>query len=435
MSDTTSSTVVEPSSPLPPPTISLTSKQSIGIELFMRWFAQELERKQEEGDDYIPGIFRIFGYAGVGKTFFTKYAIKKLQESLKRYIRVHYSAFSGKACLVMERNGMAARTIHSTIYKVVTPDKEHALELQKQIKAALDNDERKRLDKELKEAESLGFILNEDDDAPLRGADLYVLDECSMVNEEMLNDILSFKVPLLVLGDPGQLPPVEGTGALMNEKPNVFLDEVMRQAADNPIIQLSMMARHGSFLPKRTWGDKAKHVSHFDMTNEEMKTADQILVGKNATRTVINKRVRSLLGREGRYPVVGDKLICLKNNRELGIYNGLICTVVKQLDEYDLSIMYELEDETGRKFTTKVLRLHFDEYFTPGVVKNAKWWDKKGADEFDYGYAITVHKSQGSQWDKVILWDDKFFVWDKEQRKKWLYTAITRSADTLIIAS
>lgn len=420
--------------PTTPPPVVLTQKQELARKLFMSWYEKELSKMEEEDNHYRPGVFRIFGFAGTGKTFFTKHVISEVRKTLKPDLNVRYSAFSGKACLVMTRNGLPASTIHSSIYKVVTPDKQLAADLQKQLKAAADPDTRKKIGKELKEAESMGFLLNEDEDAPLRGVDLYGLDEVSMVNEELLNDIKTFQVPLLVLGDPGQLPPIEGTGALMSAKPDIFLDEIMRQAADNPIIKLSILARGGAYIPKLDWG-KAKHITQQQTTNDEMLAADQILCGKNNTRSTINKRMRELHGREGRYPIPGDKLICLRNNKQLGIFNGLICKVIKQMDEYDTTIQYELEDEMGRKFITKILRLYFDEYFTPGVVKEAKWWDMQEGDAFDFGYAITVHKAQGSQWDNVLLWDDKFFVWDKPNRARWLYTGITRSADKLTIAS
>lgn len=403
------------------PALQLTAKQQLAQDEFLKWF---------KVNENTPNIFRVFGYAGTGKTTATKAIVSKVEETFK--MSVMYGAYTGKATLVMGKNGMPASTIHSTIYKVLTPDKNVVNLLRKQMKDAEDKNEKAALGKQLEKAEAIGFELNED--SKLADAGLYVLDECSMVNDEILRDIQSFEVPLLVLGDPGQLPPIDGTGALVRDKPNVFLDEIMRQALDNPIIKMSILARGGARIPLGDMG-KARHVSQRSLTSAEMLQADQILVGKNNTRLALNKRMRDLHGRAGRYPIPGDKLICLRNNKELGLFNGLNATVIRVLDEYATTIQYELLDELGKTITCKILRCYFDEYYTPGVIKELKWWDLQEGQAFDFGYAITVHKSQGSQWDNVVLFDDNFFVWDKPQRAKWLYTAITRAADSFTLAS
>ena len=410
------------------PTIKLFPEQQEAKEAFLRWYSN----LEYDGEGFIVltdgkfPIFRIFGYAGTGKTTITKSIVEEI-EGIKLY-----GAYTGKAALVMTRNDMPARTLHSLVYKPVLPDKAHCLDLRAKAKATVDADERDDLLKQVQAAEQLSFELNDESD--LIGASLLILDECSMVNDEMLADIQSFGVPMLVLGDPGQLPPISGTGALVRDKPDVLLTTIHRQALDNPIIDLSVRARGGVPIPQKQFGTSA-HIPIAAFSKEIALGADQILVGKNVTRIAINRKARKLLSFEGTYPVPGDKLICLRTERKLGIFNGLICTCVERGDDYPTYIEYRIRTEEDRELVVPMHRAFFDEYDTPGIVKALKWWDFKDTSSFDYGYAITVHKSQGSQWDNVVFYDDKFFTWDPKNRKRWLYTGITRAAERLTLVS
>jgi len=415
--------------------IELYSEQQEGYDAVQAWYASlEWMTGETEGTrdlaDTSNQVFRLFGFAGTGKTTIIHVLIKALGA------KVCSAAFTGKAALVMTRNGLPATTVHSLIYKPVFPDKEEVKHLRKLVKDAVEGkkpkDEIKELRQALKEANEINFVPN--DESELLRADLLVLDECSMIGDEMASDLLNFRKPVLVLGDPGQLPPIQGAGALTNSAPNVLLEKIHRQAEDNPIIKMSMQARAGIPIPMSDMG-KTRHMSKFDLKPEAVLAADQILVGKNKTRFEWNMRIRTLLGLKGNYPVPGDKLICLRNNAKKKLFNGLLCTVVKEGDGYPTFINYEILTEDEQTMHVDILRCHFDEYRAPGTVKAMQWWDKQDAEEFDYGYAITVHKSQGSQWDNVLFYDDKFFVWDKANRKRWLYTGITRAAQTLLLVS
>jgi len=404
--------------------ITLYPEQQAAKEEFLKWLSDVL---QSGG---VSNIFRIFGYAGTGKTTITREIVRNIKS------RVLFGAFTGKAALVMRRNELPARTIHSLIYIPVRPERKHADILRKEIKKAqsanVGKEKIKSLFKELKAAEQMHFELNVEE-SDLNFASLLVLDECSMVNDEMMQDILSFGVPLLVLGDPGQLPPITGTGALVQDKPDILLETIHRQALDNPIIAMSMKVRTGQVIAYGEYGASRKIAPNMFKVSDAI-AADQILTGKNVSRRKLNQWIRAELGFSSNpYPVPGEKLICLRNNAKVGIFNGLICTVEEHLDDLDVSIEYKLKTEDGRKVICRILRAHFDEYHTPGTIKALRWWDFQEAEEFDFGYAITVHKSQGSQWDHVILYDDKFFAWDKVNRSRWLYTAITRAAETITL--
>lgn len=399
--------------------IVLYPEQQAAKDKFLEW------RKVKNSSQ----IFRIFGYAGTGKTTITKSITAEVSG------RVVYGAYTGKAALVMARSGLRAQTLHSLIYKPVLPSKELAAQLEADLEEATNPTEIALIKAAIKSNKTIHFVINED--SVLKTASLLVLDECSMVNEEMATDLLSFGIPLLVLGDPGQLPPIKGTGALVNQKPDVLLETIHRQELDNPIINLSFKVRTGIAIKRGAYGDSrcVDKIKLLESGIQDLALCDQVLTGKNVTRRDLNQRIRKMHGNTGHYPVVGEKLICLRNNRALNLFNGLICTVTKILKEYDSFIIYEIVTEDDKKLQVKVLRAYFEEYRVPGTLKKLQWWDFQEAEEFDFGYAITVHKAQGSQWNNVILFDDKFFVWDRVQRKRWLYTAITRAVETITIAN
>src|SRR5438552_10768140 len=192
-------------------------------------------------------IFRLFGYAGTGKTTLARHLAAAVDG------KVLFAAFTGKAACVMRSKGChGAATIHSLIYK------------------ARESGE-----------ETPSFELW--DDAPASKAKLIVVDECSMVDGELARDLMSFGVPLLVLGDPAQLPPIQGGGFFTDAKPDAMLTEVHRQARDNPIVRLSMDIRAGNPLMLGSYGE-TQVVRRGDLDPKRVIGADQVLVGRNATR-------------------------------------------------------------------------------------------------------------------------------------------------------
>ena len=338
-------------------------------------------------------IMRVFGYAGTGKTTTARHFAAQVNGS------VLYAAYTGKAALMMQKSGCAgASTIHSLIYRV-------------------DEDDYGRH----------SFRLNRDSDA--KDADLIVIDECSMVDEELARDLLSFRRPILVLGDPAQLPPVKGAGFFTSAEPDVMLTEIHRQAADNPIIQLATAAREGREIRPGTYGH-SRVVERGTLSAEEVARADQVLVGLNRTRTSFNRRIRQSLGRgaAGALPEAGDKLVCLRNDKDKGILNGGLFTAVTTQPKGDeVGLMVASEDFPDRDPVDVSVRR---EFFIGGVEDLSKE-DLRGTQQFDFGYALTVHKAQGSQWGRVIAYDESSTF--RSDAKRWLYTAITRAADRLTL--
>src|ERR1700720_439463 len=174
--------------------------------------------KAKPGKNGPPPIFRLFGYAGTGKTTLARHVADGVDGEVK------FAAFTGKAALVMRNKGCdSASTIHSLIYRA----RESGVE-------------------------QPSFELW--DDAPASKAKLIVIDECSMVDAELGRDLMSFDCPLLVLGDPAQLPPIQGGGFFTDAEPDAMLTEVHRQAQNDPIVRMSMLVREGHRLEPGEYG-------------------------------------------------------------------------------------------------------------------------------------------------------------------------------------
>jgi exodeoxyribonuclease-5 len=255
-----------------------------------------------------------------------------------------------------------------------------------------------------------------------------VIDECSMVDAELGRDLMSFECPLLVLGDPAQLPPIQGGGFFTDCEPDAMLTEVHRQAQNDPIVRMSMDIREGRALEIGRYGE-SEVVLRAELDPNKVMSADQVLVGRNNTRRAYNMRVRQRRDIEDPLPIAGDKLVCLRNNRKKGLFNGGLWRVKSRAQSKSKIITMRLspDEDFGHKVTKVSVR---GECFG-GAIETIPWEQRKPYDEFDYGYVLTVHKSQGSQWDDVVLFDESFAFQDS--RARWLYTGITRAAKRLTI--
>ena len=260
-------------------------------------------------------------------------------------------------------------------------------------------------------------------------AELIIIDECSMVDEEIGHDLLSFGTPVLVLGDPAQLPPIAGGGFFTESQPDIMLTEVHRQAADDPIVRLSMIARQGGRLEEGRYG-ASRVIDRDAIDPEEVLAADQVLVGRNLTRRNYNARIRELLGRESPVPVAGETLVCLRNDRKRGLLNGSLWHVDRARKPRKGLLRYTLSPDEGEAGKVRTV-VSINPAFFDGTADALSLPERRRSDEFDYGYVLTVHKAQGSQWDAVVLFDESFAF--RENRARWLYTGITRAAEKLTV--
>ena len=380
-------------------------------------------------------VFYLAGYAGTGKTTLAKHFAANVPGE------TFFAAYTGKAAHVLHNKGCeGAKTIHQLIYlpkekcRVTLEQIEQdllrlRLELERNPTELLRREIHKLEDRQYEEKRKLSqpaFTLNED--SPLKGAALAVIDECSMVGARMGYDLLSFGTKLLVLGDPAQLPPVKDGGFFVNEKPDFILQEIHRQARDNPIINLATRVREGQGLPAFGSYGESKYVRKSELDPTEVLEADQVLVGRNSTRKSANTRLRKLRGvGESWRPTHGDKVVCLRNDHKEGLLNGSLWRVTNQEEFNEDTLILEIDNEDKEQHSV----LAHANYFRDGKMEPMPWYLRKEAQEFDYGYALTVHKAQGSQWDWVVLLDEsKVF---NGHGRKWLYTAITRAARRITI--
>jgi exodeoxyribonuclease-5 len=351
-----------------------------------------------------PQVFRLFGYAGTGKTTLARHFAEHIDG------QVQFAAFTGKAAQVLRARGASnARTIHSLIYR---PRGEEAVEDETTGKTSINPT----------------FSLNRQ--SPIARAKLVVIDECSMVDEQLGKDLLSFGTPVLVLGDPAQLPPISGGGYFTEHEPDCLLTEIHRQARDNPIIRLALDVREGREFMRGDYGT-TQVIGREDVTQELVLAADQVLVGRNQTRRRYNQRLRHLKGFSAVHPQAGDKLVCLRNDPAKGLLNGSLWKVMTSSREtvkpgINLLVSPEEDDPDRGVAKIKLLKASFEE-----GGEELPWQQRKRYDEFDFGYALTVHKAQGSQWNNVCLFDESWAF--KETRQRWLYTAITRAAERLTV--
>jgi exodeoxyribonuclease-5 len=331
-------------------------------------------------------VFRLFGYAGTGKTTLVKHIAEGVVG------KVLFAAFTGKAAHVMRERGCPdASTIHHLIYRFIS-----------------EQDGRPH------------FVL--DPTSKLHSAQLLILDEASMVDEVIGRDLLSFGTPILVVGDPGQLPPVNGSGFLTADNPDVMLTEIHRQALDNPIIRMSMTVRTGGRLEPGNYGN-SRVITGGDI---DYRAADQVLVGRNVTRRASNNVQRTERGMSGPYPLVGDKLVCLRNDHGRGLLNGSTWRV-DQMERCCEDISLVLRPENGGSAIAATTHIKcFD-------GNKLERWQQLEYDEFDFGYALTVHKAQGSQWDNVVLIDESRCF--GEDQARWLYTGITRTRERVTVVT
>ena len=388
----------------------------------------ELTRKQEEGlriaiDRYNHNepYTVISGYAGTGKSTLINFIIAALEVNPED--EVAYITFTGKASEVLREKGCPnAMTAHKLLY------------YSKQMpNGKFFYRPRPSLEKDYK---------------------IIVVDEVSMLPKDMWDLLLTHGIYVIACGDPFQIPPIDKSqdnGILNN--PHIFLDEVMRQAKESDIICLSMDIREGKKInPFR--GNDTQVFNKKDLCDGMYFWADQILVSTNKSRHGINSYMRDDLGR-GFEPEINDKVICLRNCWDTlsekqcdPLINGSIGTIsAMHMESIDYIVM-------GQKVTAPVLvtdlitssgeykNLHIDytalttgeKFFTPRqeyIIRKNKQ-NPELPIEFNFGYAITGHRAQGSQWNKVLVLEESF-PFDKIEHARWLYTTVTRAAEKLTL--
>lgn len=358
-----------------------------------------------KGGNKTPQVFYLAGFAGTGKS--TVYKTVREELSGLGANRTVTCAYTGKAANVLRRKGTDdAMTMHAAMYSPIEDEETGKVE----------------------------FKLNPL--GPAGDADLIGLDECSMVGEVHGKDLLSFGKKVLVMGDPGQLPPVsDSQGFFTSREPDAFLSEIHRQAAESPILRLATLARQGEAIPRGKWGS----VEVLDLNQETQHRAyleeTQTLCGENKTRWTVTQRLRKRRGFEGPVPQAGERVMCMRNNRDLGIFNGGQGTMLSEPGHGKDGFMrftVAMDDLSKPIKKVAVHPYHFNRHFLEHPDrKGPKPRIGKNVEEFDWGFVLTVHKAQGSEWPHVTVIDDSGVF--REDWNKWLYTAFTRASDGLTV--
>ncbi len=393
--------------------MKLSNDQKLVLREIWKWFFKDDYQTKFKNKPFLT----FGGYAGTGKTTMMAVFRQGLHKR-KPKKKVAFCSYTGKATRVLEEtlSDFGAKypkdmsgTIHSLIYEPVVNSKGQIVRWKKKDKLE---------------------------------TDLIIVDEASMVDKYIWSDLLSFNKPILAVGDHGQLPPIRGEFNLM-ENPDIKLESIHRQAKGNPIIELSERVRQGKEIPVGDFGQ----VKKYDQTDWETKAVVEdiisnydddwlILVGYNRSRVQLNNEIRQMNGMISEEPQTGDRIICLKNNYQKGIYNGMrgrIVSIRDKEDDQGRNLWYEMKAkmDDGTNYSGKVLQEQFN---AKGTINNPDGLDyEERGDLFDFGYVLTVHKAQGSQAPKVLLFEERFKQMSDDDWKRWLYTAVTRAEEELII--
>lgn len=378
-------------------------------------------------------MFRLGGFAGTGKSYLLGHLVNNYMGDIL------CACPTGKAASVLQSKltTTPVTTIHSLLYTPVPPN-EATLENARLLhEADPDNDELHKAYKDEKLKHKKNEISFAFHGGGLRGSStLIIIDEASMVSETIKNDILSLGVKVLFVGDPGQLPPVNSKDWFNAPGFDYVMTDIHRQALDSPIIRLSMDIRKGRLRPLQFQRDDCRVVSKPQVKVSELIKADQLITGTNAERHKLNRLIRKKLKIDSMSPITGDKLICLKNDREshdVAFING-----VQAVATGDARLAGNLKgfidiDYDGEMLTNVLFYpWHCLNTYGDGVEAES-WKDIWGCQHFDYAYAITCHKAQGSEWDNVVVIDDRMQAQDRNFRKRWLYTAVTRAKNKLTL--
>lgn len=384
-----------------------------------------LTNKQEEGLKLAVERYKnnekycvIAGYAGTGKSTLIKFitAALDIQED-----EIVYTSLTGKATQVLLKKGNKnISTLHKLLYN-------------------------------WRPLPSGGYFKVPVDKIPYK---IVVVDEVSMVPKSLIQDLMKYDCYVIFCGDPYQLPQIskEDTHTLL-DNPHIFLDEVMRQAAESEIIRLSMDIRAQKPLV-RILGDEAMVLDKKELNTGMLTWADQIICAKNETRFSLNMQMKEILGK-GKLPAEGDKVICLRNywetlsDSKLPLVNGTIGYISNIYESHiqyppylgNLKVPYlgvDFMSDTDDLFKIDIDKIKLTEerniidWKTSYKINKSSRYKGTLPLEFAYGYAITCHKAQGSEWDKVLVVEENF-PFSAEEHSRWLYTAVTRASEKLVV--
>lgn len=347
-------------------------------------------------------VHRLCGYAGTGKSTVIS-QIDELQDAV-------FAAPTAKAAQVLKRKGVPAQTVHSLIY---TPYEYKDLRTGKP---------------------KLGFKINEK--SALKDGGIVIIDESSMVGSQMVEDLLSFPIQIIAVGDPGQLPPVMSKGnvsLLTGSDPDSMLTEVHRTALDSPILAMATYVRKFGKLPANNGFKDGSGIITDVREAGDLTSYDQVIVGRHKTRFKANAHIRGLRGYAGILPNEGETVLCKQNDASLGLINGEQYTVTRTRTDPDdeHTMMIAMKSYEGSNLYCNAWTYGFQGPKGKETLENMPLKDRAANVEMWHSEAITCHSSQGSEWGKVLVVDESRTFGSPGQ---WLYTAITRAQEEVVVS-
>lgn len=419
--------------------------------------------------------FVLAGLAGTGKTTVISACLSEFKEM---GLRIALVAPTGKAAAVLnsKQNSVVAQTIHSLLYGApLDPDAEIIQHIER-LEAALDahnngsetlsdpemvkeelQDTSNRAARHLVGRQELQF-LPKDPDEIREFIDLVICDEASMVAPTEVKTIAALRRPTIYLGDPNQLFPVGyDRFSVKLDQPTALLTEIMRQADGSPILDLSRRILDSGGLPRGVKNIEGIRTAMGTNPLPLMRDVNtKCIVYMNRTRRTVSATVRNSFFADKidasfpYLPFVGEKLMVNANRRELGVMKGDEVEITEILrysgngpiDKFTADVAFR--DHRG---TIKQMRIWLNDLMLtvghPLGMEKPAYGDKEGFQAFKYNfiaskqgvdvafpYAITCHKSQGSEWDSVLVFNEGH----KSSRQQYLYTAVTRARSDLALA-
>jgi exodeoxyribonuclease-5 len=394
-----------------------------------------LDAVQQQAIDRVrarrTGVLGITGPAGSGKTTLIKTLIAVLGDRLEAL-----ASPTGKAAAcITEATGAPAHTLHSLLMRPVY--------IEQPGRGVYDRIGSRR-----------GKMISRPRGATLPAGKVLIVDEASMVDRRMYDELAAYgRAGLVVLiGDDSQLPPVASGGFSVFDIAAVEIIEltkVFRQGPGSDILRavesLRIHANAGNPRPLEALRDLPR-VDQYELM-EAMRAGFAehgpknfaVITYRNQARDEITTAYRAHIGFEPRTINVGEPLVITRNSSQHGLYNGDICTFVDWLDDGET---YRLGDADHHIRCATLFSLRTSQYLKAALLLTASSLSVEAREQLDrdfgtdetvvliaeYGYVLTAHKAQGSEWQHVLVAYDEMFANNAEQRYRWAYTAITRAA-------
>lgn len=374
-------------------------------------------------DEGLP-LITLSGAAGTGKTTL-------IDALVKRYPQADVCTPTNKAAQVLRSKGLDATTFYKKFY-VLEETVDHKPRFTSCRRWLQDGPSR-----------SLP-------EGKMDWTDILIVDEASMVTTYSCRDMQKMCGTLILVGDHHQLPPVgdreNPAGLFGSLRPSAALTEIMRQQEGSLILSVADAARRDD--PKLN-----QMLRHFEPQCDFSELLDaQMICYTNKERQRINHLCRRLRGFTKPYPQDGD-LMVITNNYSEELINGTTVEVIWfEWDGRSPEATIRVQHETGAVTCKFAMGAFIKDQIGSQQELLCENYDEKNFDdeiirlEATFSYCLTAHKSQGSEWEKVVVFDQRTLIRKvqasnalaglspDEYARRWIYTCATRAKKELYVA-